>query len=112
MCFQAIGLRAQNLLSLSKRDQIVGFDPSLIKLFSPLWCEAYFERWVKLLRPPLSTSQNLERISRPKIGYVHGTHCPKSWIDLCKAPRLYHFHRGCLSLVFRVVNINFPQEHE
>ena len=29
--------------------------------------------------------KNFERILGSKIGYAHGTHCPKSWIGLCKA---------------------------
>ena len=66
------------------------FEPSLRKLYvksSSGHCvlELVFESRVKFFGPPLSTSQTLREILRSKIGYVHGTCCPKTHISLYNA---------------------------
>ena len=55
MCLKEIGL--QN--SLTIQGIYLAFYPSLRKLVSLSCIKAYFESWVKLLGPPLSTSQTL-----------------------------------------------------
>jgi hypothetical protein len=53
-----------------------------------LLLKSTFESCVKLLGRPLSTLKPLRKF-RIQVGYVHGTHHPKSRIDLCKASLTY-----------------------